>query len=64
MQITLKAARANAGLTQEEAAEKIGVSKDAIRSWEQQKSFPNSKYIPAIEAVYGVEYKDLKILPQ
>ncbi len=64
MQISLKAARTNAGLTQEEAAEKIGVSKDAIRAWEKHKSFPNCKYIPAIEKVYGVEYKDLKILPQ
>ncbi len=64
MKVTLKAARINAGLTQEQAAEKIGVSTDAIGAWERQKSYPNSRFIPLIESAYGIEYKDLKILPQ
>lgn len=64
MKVTLKAARINAGLTQEQAAERIGVSTDAIGSWERRKSYPNSRFIPLIESTYGIEYKDLKILPR
>ena len=35
MQITLKAARTNASLTQKEAAERIGVTVDTIGNWER-----------------------------
>lgn len=35
--ITLKAARVNAGLSQAELAEKMGVSRDAIIAWENGK---------------------------
>lgn len=35
MAITLRAARVNAGYTQMEAANKIGVSKESISNWER-----------------------------
>lgn len=38
--ITLKAARTIAGLTQWELADKLGVSRAAIQSWEAGKSIP------------------------
>lgn len=63
MSITLKAARVNAGLSREDAARKIGVSKDTISKWERGQSFPNTKYIPQIEKAYNLEYKDLSLLP-
>lgn len=59
MKITIKAARVNKNLSQKEAAKLIGVSKDTIGAWDRGKSMPNAKYIPAIEKVYGVSYKDL-----
>lgn len=40
MSITLKAARINAGLTQAEIAEKVGVSKPTYKKWEQGTSEP------------------------
>ena len=46
----------------QEAAKLIGVSKDTIGAWDRGKSMPNAKYIPAIEKVYGVSYKDLIFL--
>lgn len=56
MKITIKAARVNAGLSQKEASEKIGVSKDTIGNWERGKSYPSAKLIPIIEKVYDIGY--------
>lgn len=59
VKLTLKAARVNAGLTQIEAAEKLGISKTSLHNYERGKSVPNIRVIKRIEDVYGVEYKDL-----
>lgn len=64
MQITLKAARMNAFLTQREAAEKIGVTVDTVGNWERGKSFPDAMQIKRIEEVYGVHYDNLIFLPK
>ena len=40
IQISIAAARVNAGLTQAEMAEKLGVSKATIVSWERGKTVP------------------------
>lgn len=63
MKLTLRAARVNAGLTQSEAAEKIGVTRDTLRNWEVGKSFPDAIKIGKIEKVYGVGYDDIIFLP-
>lgn len=64
MKLTLKAARANAGLTQEDAAKSIGVTRDTLGNWERAKSFPDAIQIRKIEHVYGVSYDELIFLPQ
>lgn len=64
MRITLKAARTNARLTQQEAADKIGVTVDTIGNWERAKSFPNALQIRRIEEIYGVPYDGLIFLPK
>lgn len=63
MRVNLKAARVNAGLTQVEAAKKIGVSPDVISNWERFISFPDVLQLPKIEEVYRVKYDDLIFLP-
>ncbi len=63
MQITLRAARINVGLSQTEAAKKIGVTKDIISNWERAKSFPNAMQIKKIQDLYGVRYDDVIFLP-
>jgi len=63
VRVTLKAARINAGFTQQEAAERIGVTSDTICNWERAKSFPNALHIRQIEKVYGVPYDNLIFLP-
>ena len=63
MAITLRAARVNKDLTQEQAAKLIGITADTLRNYERAKSFPDVPIIKKIEDVYGVEYKDLVFLP-
>ena len=59
IKISLRAARSNAKLTQEEAAEKMGVSRDTIAHWESGKTLPNAQKIKRIEEVYGISFSDL-----
>lgn len=61
--ISLRAARVNAGLTQNEAAKKIGVTRDTLRNWETGKSSPNVVVFKTIEKVYGMSYDDISFLP-
>lgn len=61
--ISLRAARVNAGLTQNEAAKKIGVTRDTLRNWETGKSSPNVVIFKTIEKVYGMSYDDISFLP-
>ena len=63
MSITMKAARVNRGLNQQEAADLIGVSRSTLHAWETYKSFPTAAQIPAIEAAYGMKYEDIIFLP-
>lgn len=64
MQITMKAARINVNLSQEEAATRLGVSKATIINWENGRSFPDVMQLKRIEEVYGVSYNNLLFLPQ
>lgn len=63
LRITLKAARVNAGLTQSDAAEKLGITKDVVSNWERHKTYPDAQMIPKIEQAYGVEYSQIIFLP-
>jgi transcriptional regulator with XRE-family HTH domain len=57
--MSLRAARINAGLLQEEAASKIGISVYTLANYENGKTFPDVPVIQRIEQVYDVEYKDI-----
>ena len=54
--ITLKAARVNAGLTQNEAATEIGVAVSTLKNWESGKTFPKQPQIEAMCQLYGISY--------
>ena len=62
MAITLKAARVNAGLTQKEAAEKLGIALDTLRNYEAGETCPAVPTIQRIEVLYGVSYNDINFL--
>ena len=63
MGITLKAARVNKNLTQDEAASRIGISKYTLQKYEAGKSYPDIPVLKRIESTYGVKYADLIFLP-
>ncbi len=64
MQISLKAARVNAGLTQAEAGEIIGVGRDTIAKWEAGRSYPDVIAFQKLCEKYGVNMDDVIFLPQ
>lgn len=61
--MTLKMAREITGMKQYEAAEKLGISKDTLRNYEQGKSYPDIPTLKKIEELYGVKYAQLIFLP-
>lgn len=54
IKITLAAARVNAGLTQEEAAKKIQVTKQTILNWEKGKVTPSFANVAMLSDIYGI----------
>ncbi len=63
MKITLKAARVNVGLTQEDVAKSVKKSKNTIVSYEKGKSVPDIETGKALADLYGVSVNDLIFLP-
>lgn len=64
MEITLSAARVNAGFDRKTAAEQLGISIDTLKNWESGATFPNVPQITKIENLYGVTYADIKFVPK
>lgn len=62
MRVTLKALRANKGMTQEEAAKAIGVSHYTWQNYERGKTFPDVPTIEKIEKKFNVTYNDIIFL--
>lgn len=52
IQISLKAARVNAGMTLIEAAKRIGVGKDTLLKWEKRPELVNPLYQSKISEAY------------
>ena len=63
-QITLKAARVNAGYSQKKAAEELGVSEATLLRWEKGVSMPKANQIDAICNLYRIPYDMLIFLPK
>lgn len=59
MRITLKAARINKGMTQEEVSRALGVTKKTIGSWENGITKPKLDKVEPICSLYGVSYDDI-----
>ena len=61
--ITLKAARVNAGLSQQDAAQKLGIDRSTLYLWENGKSSPRVTMFKKIEEIYGISYNAINFLP-
>lgn len=62
MAMTLKAARINLNLKQEDAAKMLGITQDTLSNWENGKTFPNVPQIKRIEELYGLPYSEIIFL--
>lgn len=60
--ISLRAARVNVGLTQPEAAERLGITKETLINWELGRSEPKASQIDKIIELYGIPYEGLSFL--
>lgn len=57
--ITLKAARVNSGLTQQEAASSIGINKNTLIKWEQGKTSPDGLKLIALCELYHIPLNNI-----
>jgi DNA-binding XRE family transcriptional regulator len=64
MKITLRAARVNAGLTQDEVAKEVKKSKNTIVSYEKGRSVPDIETGKALAKLYGMSVDDIIFLPE
>ena len=62
IQISLAAARVNAGMTQEEVAKKMGISKQTIINWEKGKNIPGIPEMEMMSKLYAM-LQDYIFLP-
>ena len=52
--VSLRAARVNANMLQEDVAEKLGVSKESVANWERGKRSPKSAMLVRLCQLYKV----------
>ena len=63
-QMTLKAARVNAGYGQKEAAKLLGIANKTLSKWENGKSYPTVDMARKIFELYHANFDDIIFLPQ
>lgn len=61
MQITLRAARVNAGMSQSEAAYKLSVNISTVSSWENGKTVPSLENFRKLCRLYGWPEDGIKL---
>lgn len=59
MRVTLRAARINKGLTQEDVAKAVNVTKKTVGSWEKGKTMPKTDKIELLCSLFGCSYDDI-----
>lgn len=62
IQISLEAARVNANMTQQDVAEKMGVSRQTIVNWEKGRVAPGIPEIEMLSRLYSMP-QDFFIIP-
>lgn len=55
----LKARRTSCGMTQEQVAEAVGVSRQAVSKWENGTAEPSTSNLLALARLYGVDLNEL-----
>lgn len=60
MEISLRAARINAGYTQKSAAHELEINKNTLASYENYNTIPDVEMAQRIAALYGVSINSIK----
>lgn len=61
VQMTLKAARVNAGLTQQQVLAQTGFARSTLTRWEHGDTVPREKDLQMLCALYGVRKDQIKL---
>jgi len=61
MQISLEALRINAGMTQQDVADKLGVSRQTVMKWENGHIQPKELVIYALAKLYNVDIDVIRV---
>ena len=61
IEITLEAARINAGLSQDDVAREMGVSRATILAWEKGKTEPRISQGRKLSLLYGIPLDNISI---
>lgn len=64
MKMTMEAARINVGLSQKEAADKLGISRDSLRFYEKYKKSPKIDLAFKMVELYKCKIDDIIFLPK
>ena len=64
MQMTLKAARVNVGLSRGEAAKMLGVNTKTLLNYEQGIALPRIDLVKRMLALYGVSLDEVNFYPE
>lgn len=64
IQISLAAARVNAGMTQEDVARAMHVSKNTIVNWEKGKITPSFATLNTLSLLYNIPANNIFLLPK
>lgn len=59
MQITLKAARVNAGMTRKDVEKSVGINAETLKGWEYGKFEPRAKMFLKLCHLYNVAPTDI-----
>lgn len=59
LQISLAAARVNAGMTQEDVAREMHVSKNTVVNWEKGKVIPNFASLQVLSSLYNIPVNNI-----
>ena len=59
VKFSLAAARVNAGFSQKEAAERLGISNKTLCSWENYQTYPSADMVQKICELYGIPYDQI-----
>lgn len=63
MLLTLKAARVNKGLTQDDAAKKLGITKGTLVNYEKYRTIPDISMAKRMASLYDLSVENLIFLP-